>query len=101
MAITEPSFSIGIEEEYLLVETSDGRLARDPPEAFMVECAKRLGDQVSAEFLRAQVEVGTRPCATVREAGADLARLRREISDTAKSIRAGARGGVDPSVRGS
>ncbi len=83
MSISEPSFSIGIEEEYLLVDPEHGRLARDPPEAFMQECARRLDTQVSAEFLRAQVEVGTRPCATVREAGADLARLRREISDAA------------------
>ena len=79
MTIPEPSLSIGIEEEYLLVHPEDGRLAADPPAAFMADCARRLGDQVSAEFLRAQVEVGTVPCASVREAAADLARLRREI----------------------
>ena len=84
MAIAEPSFTIGIEEEYLLVDPADGRLARDPPKGFMETCAARLGGQVSAEFLRAQVEVGTRPCATVREAGADLTRLRREIAAAAK-----------------
>ena len=86
MTVSEPSFSVGIEEEYLLVDPSDGRLARDPPEAFMEECSGRLGNQVSAEFLRAQVEVGTRPCATVREAGADLARLRREIVAAAREF---------------
>ncbi len=84
MTVSEPSFTIGIEEEYLLVDAEDGRLAQDPPQEFMQECARRLGDQVSAEFLRAQVEVGTRPFPTVREAGRDLARLRREIADAAK-----------------
>ncbi len=83
MRVIEPSFTVGIEEEYLLVDPVGGRLARDPPKGFMEECNHRLGNQVSAEFLRAQVEVGTRPCATVREAGEDLRRLRREIADAA------------------
>ena len=83
MHVVEPSFSIGIEEEYLLVDPADGCLARDPPKGFMEECDRRLGGQVSAEFLRAQVEVGTRPCETVREAGEDLRWLRREIADAA------------------
>ena len=85
MSVAEPSFSIGIEEEYLLVNRADGQLAKDPPGEFMEECATRLGDQVSAEFLRAQVEVGTRPAASVREAAADLFRLRREIASAAES----------------
>jgi carboxylate-amine ligase len=35
------------------------------------------------EFLRAQIEVATRPCATIQEARADLAWLRRTVADVA------------------
>ncbi|MCH7929932.1 MAG: carboxylate-amine ligase, partial [Proteobacteria bacterium] len=39
-----------------------------------------LEGQVSPEFLRAQIEVGTRPHKTVREARADLAHLRATVA---------------------
>jgi carboxylate-amine ligase len=34
----EPSFTIGIEEEYLLVDRETRDLAVDPPKSFMTEC---------------------------------------------------------------
>lgn len=40
-----------------------------------------LGPQVGPEFLKAQIEVGTRKSRTLREAHEDLARLRRDLSD--------------------
>jgi len=85
MTVREPSFTVGIEEEYLLVDRVDGRLAKNPPPEFMQDCRSRLGDQVSREYLRAQVEVGTRPCSTVQEAALDLARLRKGVAETAVS----------------
>src|SRR5690606_9397053 len=39
-----------------------------------------LGPQVGPEFLKAQIEVGTRTSRTLQEAHSDLARLRRELS---------------------
>jgi carboxylate-amine ligase len=39
-----------------------------------------LGSQVTHEFLQAQIEVGTKVCAKVSEARADLAGLRRDLS---------------------
>lgn len=79
----EPSFTIGIEEEYLLVDRVTRDLAADPPPELMEACQARLPDQVSPEFLRAQIEVGTRICDGIGAAREDLARLRACIAEEA------------------
>ncbi len=79
----EPSFTVGIEEEYLLVDRKTRDLVNDPPESLFKECEKRLKGQVSPELLRSQIEVGTRVCKTVADAGADLARLRSCVIEVA------------------
>ncbi len=85
MALSEPSFTIGIEEEYLLVDRETLNLAADPPKALFAECENLLGAQVAPEFLRAQIEIGTRVCTTMQEAAADLRRLRRTVSGVAEN----------------
>lgn len=72
---TEPDFTLGIEEEYLLVDADTGDLA-PAPQALMDACTAELGDQVSPEFLRCQIEIGTPVSATVTEARDHLRRLR-------------------------
>ncbi len=84
MALSEPSFTIGIEEEYLLIDRETLNLAADPPEALFAECEDLLGAQVAPEFLRAQIEIGTRVCTTMQEAAADLRRLRKTVSGVAE-----------------
>jgi len=79
----EPSFSIGIEEEYLLVDSSSFELARNPPRELMADCVRRLGAQVSPEFLRSQIEVGTIPVRNVAEARNELVMLRSTITEVA------------------
>jgi carboxylate-amine ligase len=78
-----PAFTVGMEEEYLLVDRATRDLADDPPPAMMQECEALLKGQVMPEFLRAQIEVATRPCATIQEARADLAWLRRTVAEVA------------------
>ena len=51
----------------------------DPPQAMLDECAARLGSQVTPEFMRAQIEVGTKVCKSITEVRADLAGLRRTL----------------------
>jgi carboxylate-amine ligase len=80
---SEPSFTIGIEEEYLLVDRPSRALVGDPPPAMLAECESLLAGQVSPEFLRSQIEVGTRKCETLQEARADLARLRATVAEVA------------------
>ncbi len=79
MNFREPSFTVGIEEEYLLVDVESRDLA-GAPDALMSACANELQGQVSPEFLQCQIEVGTRVCDTVAAARSDLANLRSTIA---------------------
>jgi carboxylate-amine ligase len=83
MSLKEPSFTIGIEEEYLLVDSSTMELVSDPPTIIMDECQRMTRWQVTPELLRSQIEVGTRVCKTIAEAREDLARLRGIVVDVA------------------
>jgi carboxylate-amine ligase len=83
MRLKEPSFSIGIEEEYLLVDSATMALVSDPPHIIMEECQRRTRWQVTPELLRSQIEVGTRVCKTIAEAREDLGRLRSIVVDVA------------------
>lgn len=75
----EHEYTLGIEEEYLLVDIATGALA-DIPDALMHDCVAALGDQVSPEFLACQIEVGTGICANLAQARDDLGNLRRTIA---------------------
>lgn len=81
MAANRPSFTVGIEEEYLIVDRETRDLVQDMPDEVMIECEEKLGAQVSPEFLRSQIEVGTKVSDTLQEAKEDLAWLRRTIAD--------------------
>jgi carboxylate-amine ligase len=84
MARTGPSFTVGIEEEYLLVDRASRDVTLEPPPDLFARCRSIAGGGlVETELLRSQIEVGTRVCATVAEARRDLADLRRTISDVA------------------
>jgi carboxylate-amine ligase len=83
LAIPKPEFTIGIEEEYLLVDGETRDLVQDPPNSLMEGAVRRLDAQVGHEFLRSQIEVGTRICSNIQEARQDLARLRKTVSEVA------------------
>ncbi|MDH3337823.1 MAG: YbdK family carboxylate-amine ligase, partial [Gammaproteobacteria bacterium] len=80
-----PKFTLGVEEEYLLIDPDTRALVADPPTTLMKECEDRLGTQVTSELLRSQVEIGTKVCSNVQEAREDLVRLRRCIKQVANS----------------
>lgn len=82
MAPREPSFTIGVEEEYLLVDRRSRNLVSEPPAALIEECASLSpAGRVSPEFLQAQIEIGTTVCRSIDEVRADLRRLRRTVAD--------------------
>jgi carboxylate-amine ligase len=83
MSSAEPPFTVGIQEEYLLVKLDSRDVDADPPAPLLEECLKRSAGQVSPRFLRSQLEASTTPCRTLAEAGADLARLRGIIAEVA------------------
>jgi carboxylate-amine ligase len=84
MSIPKPSFTMGIEEEYLLVDLDSRDLASNPPGDLLAQCEDRLGTRVTAEFMRSQIEVGTRVCNNIGEARGELQELRGTVAEVAK-----------------
>ncbi len=83
MPFAEPSFTVGIEEEYLLIDPATRDLATDPPSDLFTACEAEVGNRVRPEFLRSQLEVGTSVCADIAEARRDLCLLRSSIGRVA------------------
>jgi carboxylate-amine ligase len=82
-------FSIGIEEEYLLVDPATGDLAgrTDVQEAVIEQVQSEIDDSigmVTPEFLKAQVEVGTAICYSIHEVREKLGRLRGAVARAAR-----------------
>ncbi|MEL7014047.1 MAG: carboxylate-amine ligase [Pseudomonadota bacterium] len=84
MSGAQPAFTIGIEEEYLLVDCDTFDLA-EAPDGLMEACAAELEGQVAPEFLKCQIEIGTKVCAGVADAREDLKRLRHCVARHAKT----------------
>jgi carboxylate-amine ligase len=80
MALKEPSFTIGIEEEYLLVEQQSRDLVRDIPQSLFEAAQAALGGQVAREFLKSQIEVGTGVHTSLQLAGSELQDMRLTVA---------------------
>jgi glutamate---cysteine ligase / carboxylate-amine ligase len=70
----EPELTIGIEEEFQIID-SDGEL-RAHIDAVMEEVTPTLGESIKPEMMQSVVEVGTKICANVTEAREEIVRLR-------------------------
>jgi carboxylate-amine ligase len=79
----EPPFTVGIEEDYLLVEL-DSHDVDEPPPALLRECTERGAGQINPELLPARLNVSTRVCRTVAQARTDLAHLRAIVVETGR-----------------
>ena len=79
MAIREPALTLGIEEEYLLVDRETGAVAAEPPDELFEALNERTAGRAFPEFLRAQVEVATPVCRDIGEARQELSALRRAV----------------------
>ena len=75
-----PAFTVGIEEEYLVVDRETRDLVRSPPSTMWDAINEVIGSAATTELLKAQVEVRTEVHTKVSEAREDLANLRRELS---------------------
>lgn len=82
--VADPALTIGIEEEYLLVDPETYDLVSDPPEVFMKECKDALGAHVTPEFLKCQIEIGTPVCKNPSEARPHLIAYRRTLKNIAE-----------------
>jgi carboxylate-amine ligase len=77
-----PSFSIGIEEEYQIIDPKTRELKSYITE--LLEAGKiTMREQVKAELHQSIVEVGTKVCHTAAEVRAELVRLRQGVMELA------------------
>jgi carboxylate-amine ligase len=80
-----PSLTLGIEEEFLLVDPATRAVASDPPPELFAALHERTNGRAFPEFLRSQVEVATPVCRSVADARASLVELRRMlVEETAR-----------------
>jgi carboxylate-amine ligase len=84
MSYDQQGFSIGIEEEYLLIDPETRALAKRQPPGFMARCKEVLGDKVMHEFLQSQIEIGTAVCDTIAEARDEITLLRSAVAEAAR-----------------
>jgi carboxylate-amine ligase len=77
-----PSLTIGIEEEYQIIDPATGELKSYITQ--MLEAGKvLLKEQIKAELHQSMVEVGTEICQTPADARKELVKLRRTITELA------------------
>ena len=72
-----PQFTLGIEEEFQLVDPRSRELKSHIEE--MMAAGAHLGDQLKPELHQSVVEVGTPVCADIREARQAVVHLRRSL----------------------
>ncbi|MEO6188233.1 MAG: YbdK family carboxylate-amine ligase, partial [Ginsengibacter sp.] len=83
--ISYSNFTLGIEEEYMVVDPVTREL-KSHEQKIVQEGEKVIKDKVKAEMHQAVVEVGTDICRDIDEAFVDVATLRRTISGIADSL---------------
>ena len=81
----EPAFTVGMEEEYLLVDPETREVAIDTAPEMLKECETRIKGMVQPEFLTSQIEVGTPVCQTLKQAREHLVWLRNTVADVAST----------------
>ena len=81
---SEPSFTLGIEEEYFLVDMATHAPVSSDHGGLMQAFAAELGEQVAREFMNSQVEINTVVCSRIDEARSELTRLRGVLSQLAR-----------------
>lgn len=75
-------FTIGMEEEYFVVDRDSRDLVPDLPESLLDRLLDPPIGATSPEFIRSQIEIGTPVCGDVAELSEALKIMRRFVSDT-------------------
>lgn len=78
-----PTLTLGIEEEYQIIDPETRELAQGS--STLIERGQEiLQDQIKPELMQSQVEVGTVPCRSIAEACDEIVRLRSAIHGLAR-----------------
>ncbi|MBA2503277.1 MAG: carboxylate-amine ligase [Pyrinomonadaceae bacterium] len=76
-------YTLGIEEEFQIVDPQTGEL-RSHVSEILDEGTMLLGEQIKPEMIQSMIEVGTGVCRNIQEARADITRLRSVIAALAR-----------------
>ncbi|QGW28585.1 carboxylate-amine ligase [Phnomibacter ginsenosidimutans] len=85
MALSYKQFTLGIEEEYMVIDPVTKEL-KSHDQRIVTEGQKVIRDKVKAEMHQAVVEVGTDICQNIEEAYKDISTLRRTIKTIAGEL---------------
>lgn len=85
MAVNYKHFTLGVEEEYMVIDPTTREL-KSHEQKIVTEGQKVIKDKVKAEMHQAVVEVGTDICNNVDEAFRDVSALRNTISQIAGDL---------------
>lgn len=77
------AFSLGVEEEYFLVDAATGEVAFEAPESLFEEARDETEGRIEHEFLRAQAEAVTRPCTSMEQVRTELRFARKTLAEVA------------------
>jgi carboxylate-amine ligase len=78
MPANAPEFTVGVEEEYQIIDRETRKL-RPRAERILPQARAAVGDHVTPELYLSQIEIGTPVCQTLAEVRAELVHLRREL----------------------
>jgi len=74
------AFSLGVEEEYFLIDSVTGEVAHEVPESLFEEASAATEGRIEHELLRSQAETVTRPCTSLRQIRSELRFTRSVLS---------------------
>ena len=78
-------FTIGVEEEFQIVDPSSGKL-RSHLSELIAAASPGMGEQIKPELHQSIVEMGTRICENVEELRGELLRTRGELMAAAERV---------------
>ncbi len=81
--IADNAFTLGVEEEYQIVDANTRALTSDA-QRILPEAREALGNNVTPEMYRSQIEICTPVCASMADVRRELTRLRREVISAAE-----------------
>lgn len=85
MSITRPPLTLGIEEEYQIIDPESRNLHSYISEFISQDERRPSKLHLKPEFMQSQVEVGSHICRNVKEVRAEIKRLRRAVFEMAES----------------
>ncbi len=84
MAVPTPPLTMGVEEEYQIIDPESRNLHAYISEFLSQDRKREFSLDLKPEFMQSQVEVGTHVCRNVKEVRGEVQRLRRSVIQLAE-----------------